>query len=274
MRLSRYDLLLSLAHSEEALMMAALSGARTKAGFRHAPWDMCLDVRERIEGHNGWYNNARLLKRLGIACTKDDYVGLLPVERGHCGVELPEHFAVYSPGASSRRQTKTWEDEKFAGLMSRVWGSYGMAPVLVGGSDTRATTSRIIEHLAACDPQAARAATDLSGRLGLRALCSLLQDARLFAGIDSGVMHLAACMDVPLVALFGPSDPRYVGPHNRRSIVVREDSLACVPCYLKPCAERTCMRQLEIDTAFAACRKLLGRPAAEDAVSPEPVRDR
>ena len=77
-------------------------------------------------------------------------------------------------------------------------------------------------------------------------------------GIDSGVMHLASCLDVPVVGLFGPTDPFYVGPHNQKSIVVREDSMQCVPCYLAPCKHHDCMNRLEVDRVFDACSKLLG----------------
>ena len=67
----------------------------------------------------------------------------------------------------------------------------------------------------------------------LTGLCSVIKGASLFVGIDSGVMHMASCLDIPVVGLFGPTDPFYVGPQNKKSIVVREESMECVPCYLK-----------------------------------------
>ena len=60
-RKNKYDLVISLARSEECLMLTALSRAKIKAGFSYFPWDLCLNLKETIEGHNSWYNNAKLL---------------------------------------------------------------------------------------------------------------------------------------------------------------------------------------------------------------------
>ena len=60
-----------------------------------------------------------------------------------------------------------------------------------------------------------------------------------------------------VVALFGPTDPGYVGPQNDHSIVVQE-KLECVPCYLnRTCSEIDCMRQLGADRVLDACRRLM-----------------
>ncbi|HWR67423.1 MAG TPA: hypothetical protein VN416_00235, partial [Desulfomonilia bacterium] len=64
LRRERYDLLVNLPRSEESLILAGLSGARVRAGFAHRPWDKSLHVKEVIQGHNSWFNNARLLGRL------------------------------------------------------------------------------------------------------------------------------------------------------------------------------------------------------------------
>jgi len=258
MRSARYDLLISLSRSEEGLLLTALSGARVKAGFNHAPWDFCLNVKESIEGHNSWYNNAKLLRRLQVPVTADSYVGLLQVDDRHAAAPgLPSRYAVISPGASRRRLTKCWEPEKFAELMGLLSRQHGLTPVLVGGQDNREHNSTIARLCEAA--QAPCPALDLTGALSLGSLCKVLQAAALFVGIDSGVMHLAAALDIPVVGLFGPSDPFYVGPQNRRSIVVRDRSLACAPCYLKPCPHCSCMRRISVGQVLEACAELLNQ---------------
>lgn len=253
-RNNRYDLLISLAHSEECLLLAALSGARVKAGFAHAPWDFCLDVKETIEGHNGWYNNAKLLRRLQVPITADSYVGLLHLNYGAAAADLPARYVIISPGASRRRLTKSWEQEKFAELMRILKQKYDVTPVLVGGQENREYNSTIV-HLFNAGGTAGPA-LDLTGKLGLRALCGVMKEAALFVGIDSGIMHLAAALDIPVVGLFGPSDPFYVGPQNKRSVIVRDCSLDCVPCYLKPCDHCSCMRRLSVDRVVEACSQV------------------
>ncbi len=267
-RRSRYDLLISLSRSEECLLIAGCSGARIKAGFTHAPLDRLLHVRETIEGHNSWSNNARLLKRLGVLVPEGGYVGLLPRERYDGIAPLPDRYVVLSSGASSRRQTKAWDPCKFAAVADTLHARYGLAPVLVGGADCRSCND---EMLSAMQPQVRTACLDLTGAIGLRQLSALLAGAELFVGIDSGVMHMASAHDVPLVALFGPSDPAFVAPHNHHSCIVRNDSLECVPCYLKPCDHCTCMHSITVEQVLAACESLLAQKNGEAGTGAMPL---
>jgi ADP-heptose:LPS heptosyltransferase len=259
-RKNRYDLLISLARSEECLILTALSRARVKVGFSHAPWDLCLDIKDTIEGHNSWYNNAKLLKQLKVNVSKNDYVGLLKIDKNENECTLPEKFVIISPGASSRRLTKTWEQEKFAELILLLKGKYDLTPVLIGGNDNQEYNRTIIAHVKEKGFGKDSEIFDLTGG-SLRSLCSVIKDARLFVGIDSGFMHMASSFDIPVVGLFGPTDPFYVGPQNKKSIVVREEGMECVPCYLKDCEHRDCMRKLKIIKVFDACEKLLTQDA-------------
>jgi ADP-heptose:LPS heptosyltransferase len=268
-RRARYDLLITLSRSEECLLIAALSGAACRAGFSHVPLDRFLHVRETIKGHNSWSNNARLLKRFGVPVPEGGYVGLLPCEPYTGPGQMPEKYVVLSAGASSRRQTKAWEPDKFAAVADELLDRHSLSPVLVGGEDCRSFND---ETLSAMQPRARAACVDLTGAVGLRQLSALLAGACLFVGIDSGVMHIASAHDVPLVALFGPSDPAFVAPHNRRSRIVRNDSLDCIPCYLKPCDHCTCMRSISADQVMEACESLLEEQAGRvsDAVHLDP----
>ena len=134
---------------------------------------------------------------------------------------------------------------------------YGLSPVLVGGADNQAYNKEIIRILEKMDREKHFDALDLTGKTGLANLCSVIKCASLFVGIDSGVMHMASSLDIPVVGLFGPTDPFYVGPQNERSIVVREESMECVPCYLKNCKHWDCMKKLDVDRVFDACKQLL-----------------
>ena len=256
-RKNNYDLVISLSRSEECLMFAALSRAKIKAGFSYFPWDLSLNIKEHIEGHNSWYNNAKLLKRLKVTVTKADYVGLLNVNKNTPGLSLPKKFVIISSGTSKRRHTKTWQKEKFAELMLLLNEKYGLSAVLVGGMDNQEYNSEIIRNVKKKEREKDIDILDLTGKIGLGSLCSVIKQASLFVGIDSGVMHMASCLDIPVVGLFGPTDPFYVGPQNKNSIVVREESMECAPCYLKDCKHRDCMKKLGVSKVFDACKQLL-----------------
>ena len=134
---------------------------------------------------------------------------------------------------------------------------HGLNPVLVGGEDSRKVSEKIIEIVKEKDKgRKMNHIQNLAGKTNLKELCYLLKEASLFIGVDSGVMHLASSFDIPVVGIFGPTDPFYVGPQNRRSRVVRE-KMECSPCYLKGCEERPCMKNLDVQRVLEACEELL-----------------
>ncbi len=259
-RNERYDLLISLPRSEEAMLLAAASRAGIKAGFARSPWDAFLNITEPLHGHNSWKNNAALLHRLGIPTVKNDYVGLLDMDEDVSSLQLPPGYAVISPATSARRTAKAWLPEKFAAVMQQVYRRWGLTPVLVGSPADASANVAIRKIAETPSPDVPPAPViNLTGSVSLITLCAVLKKARLFVGIDSGVMHLASCADIPVVALFGPTDPFYVGPQNAQSRVVRNTALDCIPCYLKKCRDRKCMSAITVEAVMEACAGVLGK---------------
>jgi ADP-heptose:LPS heptosyltransferase len=256
-RKNNYDLLISLSRSEECLGMASFSKAGIKAGFPDFPWKPFFDVKETIDGHNSWYNNSKLLKALGISVSKNDYVGLIRTEVTTDNLFLPERFVVISPGASKRRLTKNWDEEKFADLIFLLYEKFDLIPVLVGSAANVASNKIIEDYFLKIAGGDKTKLVNFSGKINLQTLCAIIKKAALFVGIDSGIMHLASSLDIPVVGLFGPTDPFYVGPQNEKSIVVKSETLECVPCYLKDCNHRNCMRLLSVQSVMDACETLI-----------------
>src|SRR5207245_4425172 len=116
---------------------------------------------------------------------------------------------------------------------------HGWAVVLAGSASERDR----------CQAVAARAAgvVDLSGRTTLSELAALLAQAALCVTNDSGSMHLATALGRPVVSVFGPTDPIWIGPYGRPHAVVRAD-VPCAPCYLRKLADcphgHQCMRDV------------------------------
>ena len=266
-RETHYDLLVTLSNSPGGLFLAMWSGARIKAGFRNFPWDLGLDIKEEVEGHHSWYNNLKLLKGLNLEVKKRDYVGLLtlptpePYEgfAGSSATRPRGRYVVVAAGTSVRRNVKAWEEQKFGELILRLKEKYGLEPVLVGSKGDRAVNDRIIESIRTLDPhQALNSILNLAGEISLQELCSVMKEASLFVGVDSGIMHLASAFDIPVVGIFGPTDPFYVGPLNEKSVVVREEGIDCMPCYLKGCEDRKCLKRLDVTKVFRSCEQVLG----------------
>jgi 3-deoxy-D-manno-octulosonic-acid transferase/heptosyltransferase-1 len=143
-------------------------------------------------------------------------------------------------------ETKLWVNERFAQLADRMVHDFDVDVVFTGGPADRSTIAAIRQRMAV--PSA-----DLSGRTTLKMLAALYRKSRLLVTTDTGPMHLAAAVDTPVVALFGPTAPWRTGPFGRKHKVVRT-APACSPCFKRRCDVHRCrcMRDITVDQVLAA----------------------
>jgi heptosyltransferase-1 len=94
-------------------------------------------------------------------------------------------------------------------------------------------------------------------------LIALTRRARGFIGGDTGPMHLAAALRVPVVAIFGPTDPARNGPYGTRSIVLRNP--ASPTTHARKSQPDEGMLEISVDAVVGAARRLLANGAAEGA---------
>jgi len=100
---------------------------------------------------------------------------------------------------------------------------------------------------------------DLSGQLSLKQLAALTANARCFVGVDSVPMHIAAAMQTPVVALFGPSGDLEWGPWQVRSRVITSDH-TCRPCGMDGCAGSKvsdCLTSIPVERVLRAVQEVL-----------------
>lgn len=117
-------------------------------------------------------------------------------------------YAVLLPHATW--PSKRWTLEGFADCARALPGRFGLTPIVCGGPEA-APFARAIN------------APSLAGRTTLRQLVAVLERASLVIANDSGPTHIAAVLGVPLVAVFGPTDPQHVGPYGRPESVIAAD---------------------------------------------------
>jgi ADP-heptose:LPS heptosyltransferase len=126
--------------------------------------------------------------------------------------------------AGGGREIKQWNLDRFADVVNRLAASHAAAVVLSGDAGDRALVDAVKADL---DPGVR--CLDLVGRADLVTLAAVLEKVNLLITGDTGPMHLAAALDTPVIAVFGPSDPARWGPFSNRARVVRV-SLPCSPC--------------------------------------------
>ncbi len=157
---------------------------------------------------------------------------------------------------ASRWLFKCWPAEKFAALCDAL-AHRGWPLVLTSAPDAKEIA--LIEAIkSAVSP--ATTLVDLSGQLSLKELAALTARARLFVGVDSAPMHIAAAMGTPTVALFGPSGDKEWGPWNVAHRIVASQHHPCRPCGRDGCEGSkvsACLTELPVEEVLAACEALL-----------------
>jgi heptosyltransferase-3 len=155
---------------------------------------------------------------------------------------------------ASRWFFKCWPAERMAGLIERLQAD-GQRIVLT------AAPSR--DELAMVDAIQARLANpvpSLAGKLSLKELAALTARARLFIGVDSAPMHIAAAVGTPTVVLFGPSGDKQWGPWGVPCRVLTSQQHPCRPCGIDGCGGgkiSDCLSVLSVDSVVQAAQELL-----------------
>lgn len=162
------------------------------------------------------------------------------------------NFAALMPGAEFG-PAKRWPSEKYADFARRLLAE-GMQVALFGSANDRPVTSEI----AALAP----GAVDLAGNTRLEDAIDLIAAARLALSNDSGLMHIAAAVDTPVVAVYGSTSPQNTPPLSERRELVWL-GLDCSPCHQRICplGHLDCLNKLDVDRVFAAAQRLMRAPA-------------
>lgn len=157
----------------------------------------------------------------------------------------------------SRWPTKNWPESHVIDLGRRLVEDGGVQVFLFGGPDDAALGARMERALDRSDR-----VRNYCGRTSLVEMGSLMQEMHLAVTVDSGPMHLAAALGVPVLALFGPTDPVRTGPYGPGHRVLRFDRLTCSPCHADRCVREdlACMRNLYPSAVCEAALAMLRRP--------------
>lgn len=162
------------------------------------------------------------------------------------GLQRPQKLAIFCPGAEYG-PAKRWPAQHFAGLADAL-AAQGFAVWLFGSNKDRAIGEAVI---AACSGPAPR---NLCGATTLAQAIDLIALADVVVCNDSGLMHVAAALGRPLVALYGSSSPGFTPPLSARATVLRL-GLDCSPCFKRECplGHFDCLNRLDVGRVLAAC---------------------
>ena len=160
----------------------------------------------------------------------------------------PDNLRVAIGAGASYGSAKCWSPDRFAELANRLQAQSGTDIILFGTLAEAPVSSAIAAGMH-------RAPIDLTGKTAINDLPALLSQCHLFIGNDSGAMHVAAAVGLPVVAVFGPTDPYGTAPVTPRCSIVQEKPY-CSPCFLRRCpTDHRCMTRVTPDAVEAAARQ-------------------
>jgi heptosyltransferase II len=153
------------------------------------------------------------------------------------------------PGASYG-SAKCWPPDRFADFVNRFRLHTDTDVILFGTAAEQQVSDAIAAGVNG-------PSIILVGKTTTADLPALLSRCQLFVGNDSGAMHVAASVGLPVVAIFGPTDPHGTAPITPRCIVVQEKPY-CSPCFLRRCPiDHRCMTRVQPEAVDAAARNWL-----------------
>jgi len=238
-RRERYDLIIDAQGLFKSAAVALLArGPRTGFDWHAAREPIAsLSYDRRVSVESGIHAIDKVRRLFAVALNYD-----LPQTAVDYG--LGPHEATQGPPQvmflhGTTWSSKHWPERFWLDLATRAVRE-GLRVVVPHGNDEELARAR---RIGAVDPSVV-----VMDRVGLDGLARELRRTAGVVAVDSGLGHLAAALDVPVVALFGPTDPVLTGPRGKQGTVLVSDHLPCIPCFRK-----TCRFPLETEAVYPPC---------------------
>jgi heptosyltransferase-2 len=268
LRKRRFDLAVLFQNAFEAALIAALAGIPNRYGYatdgRRFLLTHCVSQIPGLRQKHQVEYYLELLRPLGLPVapcapslrtTSEENMAAMEQLRGY-GIPVGRPIIGLNPG-SSYGTAKRWPADRYADVADRLAAEHGAHILIFGGPGEEALGASISSLMSASN-------TVLSGRTTVRQLMALLRQCRLLITNDAGPMHIAKAFGVPVVAIFGPTDPAATAPFGIGHEIVRRP-VECSPCLLRECPiDHRCMRGISADMVHAAA----GRQLRQNGVAP------
>ena len=176
---------------------------------------------------------------------------------GALGLNLEKPVIGFMPGAEYG-PAKRWPEGYFAGVADYLVNN-GYQVWLLGSGKDQATAEKIQQT---CQ----QPLTSLCGKTSLQDVADLMAVMQLAITNDSGLMHVAAAVGCPLIAIYGSSTPAYTPPLTQQATVLYE-GLACSPCFERECplGHTQCLTLITVDKVIKAVQDMVSKKSKTTA---------
>jgi len=268
------DLGLSFRNALRAKSVLRLSCRWSGGSADQAGW-LLLSHAVRSAGDRHQVHDAdELLLHLGLDRADPEWKATLPaslrkegvshLRKKGCDGDAP--LIALAPGVALGGSAKQWAPGKFGALAETLCALPCRAFIAIGPGE-----AMLAEEI---NRATSRSLPVLGEDLDAAGLASLLSAADLVLGNDSGPVHLAAILGVPVLSLFGPTDPARTAPLGFSSRVIRRE-LSCAPCHCRRCPEGhgRCLVDLEITSVLKVLEEMLEFGNRQEQAAEESRRD-
>ncbi len=252
----KYDLGILLTNSFSSAWHFWLSGVKKRVGFAKKSRGFLLTENIPFPKSKEKQHLVLTYKQLiGSPSSSEPKLFIPPKEK-----QIGRTIFGINPGAAYG-SAKCWPPERFADVIRRLLDEIPNSKIKVFGDKL---TKPLVDSI--CQNFDDRV-LNLAGKTTLRELVEEIGSVDAFLTNDSGPMHIAASMKVPLVALFGSTNPYATGPYKRGKIIYK--AVSCSPCYKRTCPiDFRCMKQIEVDEVVKEMKRALLTEALNQKIAP------
>lgn len=254
LRSQKYDLAIAANFALRGAMMTKVIGAKYRLGYdaQHAGTFLTHTVpSQRVTVKHETENQLDVLKPLGI--TTNDFSltfrhNPVDVKNMHNKIQISSRQPIIVICPFGRHPLNSWRVEDYIDLIKGL--SSFASCYLIGGKAEQ-------EKLDEINSKAGNSAQVLAGNLTIGELAAFLAQSSLVITVDTGPMHIASAVGVPILALFGRSDSRVWGPRGTCDKILKAN-LDCVPCITpRECEHHSCMKEITSDMVISTALEML-----------------
>ncbi len=258
-----YDLVLDFQGNLKSGIMDLITGTENRIGFGKG---FCKEFNYLFTRYKAYPQNKRehridknlsLLKQLDIETTfqipelptsmsDQEYISKFIENNNKRSVPL----IIINPCTSEYGSYKRWSTLNYARLADMILEKYDVKMIFTWGPNELEIVNEIVAHM--------KQKALVSCKTTMKQLIELIRRADLYIGGDTGPLHIASTLCIPIVAIFGPKDPILYGPYNENAAIISKE-LPCSPCRDRTCSDPECLTTILPEEVFQAVNQLMDK---------------
>ena len=239
-RHERYDVIIDLRRS----FIGLFGGAKVRNNY----FKFMRKNQHRVDGHSSALKGIVDEGAVPARASRGWLSERIPDGRSPAGFDPSKRLIVAAVGSKS--DIKKWPAGRYAGLLDRLAFDNGCRIALVGDKNDIPDAVRVKQFMRS-------EVSDLTGRTSFEELLGVISQASLVITNDSAPLHIADSLKIPVLAIFGPTDPRKYGPRTPGSLAVSR-LIFCSPCEKAQCRfQHECLKDLSAEEVYQKALRIL-----------------